>query len=71
MIWHLPEPGPAATHDLVLTDQLGAEFTAVQCEEDVKVHAVEDTLGRVHALEIGLEVLAGKIGRESDDLLDA
>lgn len=54
----LPELGAAAAHDLVLADQLGAEFTAVQGEVDVKVYSVEDTLGRVHAFEVGLQILA-------------
>lgn len=66
----LPELGTAATHNLVLADQLGAEFTAVQGKVNVEVHPVEDTLWCVHALEIGLEVLAREIRSEGDDLLD-
>lgn len=54
----LPKLSPAATHNLVLAHQLGAELAAVQGEVDVKVDAVEDTLRRVHALEVGFEVLA-------------
>ena len=69
--WRLPELGPAAAHDLVLADQLGAELTSVQREVDVKVYPVEDTLRCVHALEVGLEVLARQIRGEGDDFLDA
>lgn len=52
------ELGTAAAHDLVLADQFGAEFTAVQREVNIEVDTVEDALGCVHALEVGLEVLA-------------
>jgi hypothetical protein len=55
---HLPELRTAAAHDLVLANQLSAELTTVQREVDVKVYPVEDTLGRVHALKVGFEVLA-------------
>lgn len=67
----LPELGAAAAHDLVLADQFGAEFTAVQGEVDVKVYSVEDTLGRVHAFEVSLQILARQVRGEGDDLLDA
>jgi hypothetical protein len=67
----LPELGAASTHDFVLADQLGAEFTSVQCEVNVKVHSVEDTLRGIHALEVGLEVLARQVRREGDDFLNA
>lgn len=66
----LPELGTAAAHDLVLADQLGAEFTAVQGEVDVKVYSVEDTLGRIHAFEVSLQILARQVRGEGDDLLD-
>lgn len=55
---HLPELCPAAAHDLVLANQLGAELAAVQRKVDVKVDPVEDALGCVHALEVGFKVLA-------------
>lgn len=68
---HLPELCTAATHDLVLANQFSAELAAVQREVDVKVHPVEDTLGSVHALEVGFEVFAREVGGERDDFLDA
>lgn len=71
LIAPLPELGAAATHNLVLANQLGAEFTAVQREVDVKVHPVEDALWRIHALEVGLEVLAREVRGEGNDLFDA
>lgn len=55
---HLPELGTAATHDLVLANELSTELAAVQCEVNVKVHPVEDALRSVHALKVGFEVLA-------------
>lgn len=66
----LPEFGPAPTHHFALADKLCAEFTTIQCEVNVKVHSVKSTLRRVHALEIGLQVLTGQIGGEGDDFLD-
>lgn len=67
----LPEFSTTAAHNLILTDQLGAEFTAIQGEVNVKVHPVEDTLWGVHALKIGLQVLARQIRSERNHLLDA
>ena len=67
----LPKPGGAAAHDLALAHELGVEFRTVEGEVDVKVDAVEGTLGRVHALKVLFEVLAGEIGGEGDDFLDA
>jgi hypothetical protein len=66
----LPELGAAATHDFILADQLGTELTSVQCEVNVEVYSVEDTLGSIHALEVGLEVLARQVRSEGDDFLD-
>lgn len=66
----LPKLGPAPTHHFALTDKLCAELATVQREVDVKVHSVKSTLGCVHALEIGLQVLTGQIGGECDDFLD-
>lgn len=66
----LPELGAAATHDFVLADQLGTEFTSVQCEVNVEVNSVEDTLGSIHALEVGLEILARQVRSEGDNFLD-
>ena len=54
----LPEFGSASAHNLALADELGAEFTAVQREVDVKVYTVEDSLRGIHALKIGFQVLA-------------
>lgn len=67
----LPEPGRAASHDFALAHEFGVELGAVEREVDVKVDAVEGTLGRVHALKVLLKVLPGEIGREGDDFLDA
>lgn len=67
----LSEPRSAATHYFTLADQLGAELGAVQCQVDVEVHPVKCALGRVHALEVLLEVLAGEIGCQGNDFLDA
>jgi hypothetical protein len=67
----LPEFSTATAHNLILTDQLGAEFTAIQGEVNVKVNPVEDTLWGVHTLEVGLQVLARQIRGESNNFLDA
>lgn len=66
----LSELRPATTHDLILADQLSAELTAIQGKVDVKVHPVEDPLGRIHALKVCLEILPREIRGEGDDLLD-
>lgn len=57
----LLEPRRAAAHDLSLAHELGVEFRSVQREVDVKVHAVERALRRVHPLKVLLEVLAREI----------
>lgn len=66
----LPEFSTAAAHNFVLTDQLSAEFTAIESEVNVKVDPVEDTLWGVHALEVGLQVLTRQVRGEGDNLLD-
>lgn len=68
---HLLELGPAAAHDLSLADKLCTELTTIEGEVDVKVDSVEGTLGGIHALKVGLKVLAREVGREGDDFLDA
>lgn len=65
------ESGRATPHDFALTYELGIELCAVECEVDIEVNAVECALGRVHALEIFLQILAAQVGGESDDFLDA
>ena len=67
----LLEAGGAAAHDFALADELSVEFGAVEGEVDVEVDAVEGSLGRVHALEVFLQVLTREVGCEGDDLLDA
>lgn len=54
----LPEFGSASSHNLALAHELGAEFTAVECEVDIEVYTVEDSLRGIHAFEIGFQVLA-------------
>lgn len=66
----LPEFGSASAHNLALADEFGAEFTAIECEVDVEVYTVEDSLRGIHALEIGFQVLAREIRSKCHDLLD-
>jgi hypothetical protein len=69
-IFHrLSELRRAAAHDFTLTHQLGVELAAVECEINVKVHSVKRSLRCIHTLEILLEILAGKIRRESHNFL--
>mgnify|MGYP007126126597 CR=1 FL=1 len=51
----------APTHHLALADQFGIELGPVQGKVNVKVHSIESTIGRIHALEILLQVLAGEV----------
>jgi hypothetical protein len=67
----LPEPSRATTHDFALAYQLGVELRTVKRKVDVKVNAVESTLGRVHAFEVLFKVLSGEIGGEGNDFLNA
>ncbi len=66
----LPEPRAAATHNLALAHQLGAELGAVQRQVDVEVDAVEGALLRVHALKVLLQVLSRQVRSQGDHLLD-
>jgi hypothetical protein len=52
----LPEPRTTSPHHVPLAHQLGIELAAVQRQVDVKVDTVECALGRVHPLEVLLEV---------------
>nr|POF23996.1 hypothetical protein CFP56_54932 [Quercus suber] len=67
----LSESCGATTHDLTLTYQLGVELGSIQRQINVKVHAIEGSLGSVHPLEILLEVLPTQVRRKGDDLFDA
>lgn len=68
---HLLELGPTSAHDLSLTDELCVKLTSVEREVDVKVDAVEGTLGGVHSLEIVFEVFPREVGCKGDDFFDA
>jgi hypothetical protein len=68
---HLSEARSTSTHDLALTHELGVELGTIKREVNVKINAVKCTLGRVHAFEVLFQVLAAKVGRESDNFLDA
>lgn len=52
------EFGSAPAHNLTLANQFSIELTAIEREVDIKVHAVEGALGRVHPLEILFQILA-------------
>lgn len=67
----LPEAGTAATHDLALANQLGAELRTVEGQVDIKVDPVKGSLWRVHTLKVLFEVLARQVRGEGDDFLDA
>lgn len=67
----LLELGPTPAHNLSLTDELCVKFTSVEREVDVKIYAIEGTLGGVHSLEIRFEVFPREVGCESDDFFDA
>ena len=58
MLVSLSEAGSAATHDLALANQLGAELGTVQRQVDVEVYPVERALRGVHAFEVLLKVLS-------------
>jgi len=67
----LPESSSTPTHNLALAHELCVELAAVERKVDVKVDAVEGALGRVHSFKVLLEVLAGKVRRQSHDFFDA
>jgi len=54
-----------------LTDELGIKLGAVECEVNIKVNPVKDTLGRVHALKVFFEILAAQIRGKGNDFFDA
>lgn len=66
----LPESSSTPTHNLALAHELCVELAAVEGKVDVKVDAVEGALGRVHSFKVLLEVLAGKVRRQSHDFFD-
>lgn len=53
------EPCNASAHDFALTHQLGLEFAAVESEVNIKIDSIEGALGRINALTVLLEILAG------------
>ena len=67
----LSESRRASTHNLTLAHELSVEFGAIERKVDIEVDAIEGALWCVHALEVLFEVLATKVGGESNDFFYA